>query len=135
MKPASVFVFTLLVLTACGTPASNDVVLEIMDAAKETVGKPVALKTSASLKSASLDDASRVWFVYGWQEANGALCKGKAPSDWPDVAAFDYVGAMTDLKQNKAYNLRICATQLTNPKRIGAIGFIVSSQKIEPIVP
>jgi hypothetical protein len=32
-------------------------------------------------------------------------------------------------------DLRICATQLANPKRIVAIGYVVSSQKAEPFKP
>jgi hypothetical protein len=33
------------------------------------------------------------------------------------------------------YNLRLCATQLTAPKRVAATGFVVSSEKTPPIKP
>jgi hypothetical protein len=129
--------FTFLALTACAAPVSNDVALEIMDASSGNSGEKVALKTSASLKSGSLSDASELWLGFGWQKVNSGICKDVAPSDWRDVRAFDYTFFVSETKSNLfyAYNLRICATQLSNPKRIAAIGFVESSQKMEPLKP
>jgi hypothetical protein len=126
---------SFLALAACGTPASNDVLYEITDASNGIVAKTVVLKTSASLKSGSLSDASELWLGNSFRKTEGHRCKDVAPSDWRDVVAFDIEGAIVEAKANKSYNLRICATQLSNPKRIGAIGFVVSSQKLEPMKP
>jgi hypothetical protein len=125
----------LLALSACGPPAGTDVASEIMDASKGVVGKQVPLKTSASLKSNSLPDASRLWSDLRWQKVSADVCKGVALSDWENVEAFDFQGAIVEPKQDQSYSLRICATQLADPKRIAAIGFVVSSQKIEPYKP
>jgi hypothetical protein len=125
----------LLALSACGAPTGTDVASEIMDASKGVIGKQVPLKTSASLKSNSLADASRFWSDLGWQKVSSDVCKGVAPSDWENVEVFEFLGANVEPKQDQSHNLRICATQLTNPKRIAAIGLVVSSQKVEPYKP
>jgi hypothetical protein len=125
----------LFALTACGPPAGTDFASEIMGSSKGVVGKQVPLKTSASLKSNSLADASRLWSDLGWQKVSSEVCKSVSPSDWVNVEAFDFQGVVPEPKQDQSYSLRICATQLADPKRIAAIGFVVSSQKIEPYKP
>jgi hypothetical protein len=125
----------LLALSACGPPAGTDVASEIMDASKGVIGKQITLKTSASLKSNSLADVSRLWSDLGWQKVSADVCKGIAPSDWENVEAFDFQGVIPEPKQDQSYNLRICATELASPKRIVAIGFVVSSQKTKPYKP
>jgi hypothetical protein len=130
-----ILALALFALTACGVPAQNDVAYEIMNASHGVVGKQVNLKTSASLKSNSLEDASRFWSDLGWQKVRSNVCKGVAPSDWEDLQAFDFQGAIVDPKQNQSYNLRICATQVAHPKGVSAIGFVVSSQKVDTYKP
>jgi hypothetical protein len=121
-------------LTACGAP-SDDIVLEIAGTRSPVIGKVVVLKTSSSLKSGSLAHASEIWVGGGWSRADAALCKPYAPADWQNTQAFTREFWLSDKDKNQIYNILLCASQLDNPKRIGAIGVVTASRKPEPIKP
>ena len=131
----SIAIFFVLALVSCTAPITEDVAGEIVATAKTVIGKPVLLKTSLSLKAGSLSDAADIWVNSGWAAVDAVVCKDAAPLEWGKVDAFELRDTNFDLKTGQLYTLRICATQLSNPKRVAAIGVIVSSQKSEPYKP
>jgi hypothetical protein len=125
----------LMALAACGPPTPADVDIEIMESSAGVVGKIVLLKTSPSLKQTSLDDAAKIWETAGWRKGKSEDCKD-APlpqNTLPRAFEFGLLGVVD--KNIPTVDLRLCATQLANPKRIAAIGYIVSSHKAAPYKP
>jgi hypothetical protein len=134
MKAKLALAIALLALSGCGTPA-GDIVAEIMDAGRPVIGKQIILKTSPSLKSGSLGDASEIWFASGWKQGQPALCKEIAPQEWTKAEAFTTEYWYSDKSKDQIYDILLCATQLNDPKRVGAIGVVTASRKPEPIKP
>ena len=135
MKLKHLLLTCLTALAACGAPGDLDVGLEIVTTSEKVIGKPVFLKKSDSLKSGSLSDAAQLWTAFAWTPVDAEACKAKVPSEWATILAFEDNYFDFDPKGDQIYKLRLCATQLNNPKRIGAIGYIVSSTKAAPPKP
>jgi hypothetical protein len=123
-----------LALTACGPPM-GDPSHEIIETSKGVVGKLVSLKTTPSLKSGSLADASQAWQSSGWAKVNAERCKDVALPEAQPLEAYEIKITGYAPENMPTYNLRLCATQLTAPKRVVAIGFVVSSEKSPPFKP
>jgi hypothetical protein len=128
MKPASFALFLGLALSACGPPVGEPS-HEIIETSEGVVGKLVSLKTSPGLKSGSLVDAGQAWQSSGWAKVNAERCKDAELPQEQSLEGYEIqiIGYAPD--NIPTYNLRLCATQLTAPKRVGAIGFVVSTQK------
>ena len=137
MRNTRFIALTFLMLAACGPPV-GDPSQEIMENSNGVVGKAVPLKTSPSLKSGSLVDASQAWLGSGWKEIDAAFCKSMMANELTPISAFeldDYSVVSKDQKTYQAYTFRICALQLENPKTISALGFVASATKPTPIKP
>jgi hypothetical protein len=124
----------LMTVSACGAPA-DDIAQEIIAPRSPVTGKVVALKTSLSLKSGSLTDASQIWLVGGWTRGDAALCKPYAPEGWQTTEAYTRELYYLEKEKEQVYDLLLCASQLSDPKRIGAIGVVTASRKPDPIKP
>jgi hypothetical protein len=126
--------FTLLALAACGQPV-GDPSYEIIETSGGVVGRLVTLKTTPSLKSGSLADAAQHWQSLGWAKVASDPCKEIGwPAGSPIEAYQIKIGGYAPEK-TPTRTLRICATQLSGPKRIAAIGLVVSSEQAQPIKP
>jgi hypothetical protein len=126
--------FILLSLAACGQPA-GDPSYEIIEASGGVVGRLVTLKTTPSLKSGSLADAAQQWQSLGWEKMASDTCKeiglpAGSPLEAYQIKINGYAPEKTPTR-----TVRICATQLSGPKRIAAIGLVVSSEQAQPIKP
>jgi hypothetical protein len=123
----------LLTLTACGSPSPPDVLDEIIEGSGRVVGKVVTLKTSPSLKLTSLDDTARTWAERGWRKGNDSECKGSALPQGGVARAYEITVFGVLEEKTPTLDLRLCAAQLSNPKRIAAIGYVVASRPGESI--
>ena len=132
MKSTIFTTLALIALTACGQPM-GDPSSEIMETSKGVVGKMVTLKTTPSLKSGSLIDAAREWRAMGWSKVVADACKDVDLPFGQPIEAYEVLLPGVASQNVPTYNLRICATQLSNPKAISAIGYVVSTQKAEQI--
>jgi hypothetical protein len=123
----------LLTLAACGPPSPPDVLDEIIEGSGRVVGKVVTLKTSPSLKLTSLDDAARTWVEWGWRKGDDGACKGSALPQGSVARAYEItlIGVLEE--KTPTVDLRLCATQIANPKNIAAIGYVVASRPGESI--
>lgn len=126
----SLLAFSPLALVACGAPL-GDPSHEIIETSKGVVAKMVTLKTTPSIKSRSLADAGRDWQSFGWAKVNSASCKAIALLENQSIETFEIQITGYAPDNIPTYNLRLCASQLTNPKRIVAIGYVVSRTKAE----
>jgi hypothetical protein len=134
MNRATSALLLALALAACGPPV-GDPSHEIIETSKGVVGKLVSLKTTPSLKSGSLADAARDWQSSGWAKVNAERCKDVAVPEAQPLEAYEIKITGYAPENMPTYNLRLCATQLTAPKRVVAIGFVVSSEKSPPFKP
>jgi uncharacterized membrane protein len=135
MKTHATLALFLLALTACGAPASTDIALEILERGDAAIGNGVVLKTSPSLKSGSLHQASEIWLRDGWVRVDSNECKSIVPKNWESSVAFTFTIAITDKEGTLLYTSLLCATQFDNPKRIAAIGVAKTPRKADPIKP
>jgi hypothetical protein len=131
---ALIATLTLLTLTACGAPA-GDPSHEIIETSKGVVGRLVTLKTTPSLKSGSVVDAAREWQSTGWGKVDAERCKDVILPVGQPVEAYKIVidGYAPDKIPTR--HLRLCATRLSGPKAIAAIGYVVSTEVAQPIKP
>jgi hypothetical protein len=126
--------FFLLALAACGQPV-GDPSHEIIETSGGVVGRLVTLKTTPSLKSGSLGDAAQQWQALGWKKVASDTCKEIGlPAGAPIEAYQININGYAPEKIPKR-TLRLCATQLSGPKRIAAIGLVVFSAQAQPIKP
>ncbi len=134
MKCSITCTLALLALSACGQPA-GDPSHEILATSKLTIGAIVELQTSPSLKSGSLADAAREWQNAGWHGVDPSACMGKMKTAGGPVSAYEYRVIGYEPDKIPTYNLRICAVQENSPKRVAAIGYVVSSEAATVVKP
>jgi hypothetical protein len=63
------------------------------------------------------------------------MCKPYVPSDWQKTQAYTREFWLSDKERDQFYDILLCATQLSDPKRVGAIGVATASRKQDPIKP
>ncbi len=126
--------FFLLALAACGQPV-GDPSHEIIETSDGVVGRLVTLKTTPSLKSGSLADAAQLWQSLGWEKVASDTCKGIGLPAGSPIEAYQIKFDGYAPEKISRRTLRLCAIQLTDPKRIAAIGLVVSSEQAQPIKP
>jgi hypothetical protein len=134
MKRALLIILNVLALTACGAPA-DDPGGEIIETSKGVVGKLVTVKSTPSLKSGSLAEAAQRWQTNGWKRVRSDSCKDIALLEGQAVEAYEIKFEGYAAEKIPTRRLRLCAAQLDAPKRIAAIGLIVSSEQAQPIKP
>jgi hypothetical protein len=128
MNRATAALLLVLALAACGPPM-GDPSHEIIETSKGVVGKLVPLKTSPSLKSGSLADAAMEWQSWGWKKVASETCKDIDLPEAQSLEAYEIKITGYAPENIPTYNLRLCATQLNGPKRVAAIGYVVSTEK------
>jgi hypothetical protein len=124
--------FTLLALAACGQPV-GDPSFEIIETSGGVVGRLVTLKTTPSLKSGSLAVATRQWQSLGWEKVASDTCKAIGLPAGSPIEAYQIKIDGYAPEKIPTRTLRLCATQLSGPKRVAAIGLVVSSEQAQPI--
>jgi hypothetical protein len=115
---------------ACGAPVvDNALVNAVVEAAQRQTGTIVPITDEALIGTNSLEDFARIQLEKGMFKHDRELCQGLMK-----VRSLDQVRTFAGSQESGDVisEVRVCAAQRDNPKRVAVVGILVNRYKPEP---